>query len=111
MRPTSACPACCTPRSCGRRPTARSSRASTLPRPQQIDGVRVVKEGDLVAVLHEHPDVAEMALKKVKAEFDVPEANVGRNDDLRPSAESRAEGRALAKGGRSQGGRASSLRT
>ena len=37
---------------------------------EQAPGVRVVKEGDLVAVLHERPDVAEAALAKVKAEFD-----------------------------------------
>ncbi len=36
-----------------------SSRASTPPRPRSIPGVRVVRQGDLVAVLHEHPDVAE----------------------------------------------------
>ncbi len=43
---------------------------------ESIDGVRVVKEGNLVAVLHEHPDVAETALKKVNAEFDRPEATL-----------------------------------
>ncbi len=34
-----------------------------------IPGVQVVQEDDLVAVLHERPDVAEQALAKVKAEF------------------------------------------
>jgi len=38
--------------------------------------VRIVKEGDLVAVLHEHPDLAEWALSKVKAQFDRPQAEV-----------------------------------
>jgi nicotinate dehydrogenase subunit B len=37
---------------------------------EQALGVRVVKDGDLVAVLHERPDVAAAALAKVKAEFD-----------------------------------------
>jgi nicotinate dehydrogenase subunit B len=37
---------------------------------EQTPGVRVVKDGDLVAVLHERPDVAAAALAKVKAEFD-----------------------------------------
>jgi len=41
-----------------------------------LAGVRVVEEGDLVAVLHELPDVAEAALEKVKAEFEVPEPKV-----------------------------------
>src|SRR4029077_16035606 len=43
---------------------------------KQIPGVQVVHEGDLVAVLHPFPDVAEAALAKIKAEFDVPEPKV-----------------------------------
>ncbi len=41
-----------------------------------VAGVQVVQEGDLVAALHESPDMAEAALAKVKAEFDVPEPTV-----------------------------------
>ena len=41
-----------------------------------IAGVQVVQEGDLVAVLHELPDVAEAALAKIKADFEVPEPTV-----------------------------------
>ena len=37
---------------------------------EKLPGVRVVKDGDLVAVLHEHRDVAAAAIEKVKAEFD-----------------------------------------
>ena len=36
----------------------------------QMPGLRLVKDGDLVAVLHERPDVATAAIEKVKAEFD-----------------------------------------
>jgi nicotinate dehydrogenase subunit B len=39
-----------------------------------VAGVQVVQDGDLVAVLHEFPDVAEDALGKIKAEFDTPAA-------------------------------------
>jgi isoquinoline 1-oxidoreductase len=39
-----------------------------------LAGVRVVNEGELVAVLHERPDLAEKALGLVKAEFELPEA-------------------------------------
>jgi nicotinate dehydrogenase subunit B len=42
----------------------------------EIAGVRIIQDGDLVAVLHELPDVAEKALGKIKAEFDVPESKV-----------------------------------
>ena len=39
---------------------------------EKVTGVRVVKEGGLIAVLHPRPDVAADALLKVKAEFDQP---------------------------------------
>jgi isoquinoline 1-oxidoreductase len=41
-----------------------------------IPGVQVVQDGDLMAVLHELPDVAEAALGRIKAEFEVPPADV-----------------------------------
>lgn len=43
---------------------------------KQIPGVQVVQERELVAVLHELPDVAESALEKLKAEFDLPVTGV-----------------------------------
>jgi nicotinate dehydrogenase subunit B len=41
-----------------------------------VKGAHVVREGDLVAVLHEHPDQAELALSKIRAEFDTPAPTV-----------------------------------
>ncbi|HUK14026.1 MAG TPA: molybdopterin cofactor-binding domain-containing protein [Thermoanaerobaculaceae bacterium] len=43
---------------------------------EAIDGVRVVRDGELIAVLHERPDVAAQALARVRAEFDHPAATV-----------------------------------
>jgi nicotinate dehydrogenase subunit B len=43
---------------------------------EKIKGVQVVRDGDLVAVLHEHPDVAEKALSEIKAEWSKSEATV-----------------------------------
>ena len=37
-----------------------------------VDGAQVIQDGDLVAVLHQYPDVAEVALGKIKAEWDTP---------------------------------------
>jgi len=37
---------------------------------KKVDGVEVVRDGDLVAVLHKYPDVAQMALSKIKAKYD-----------------------------------------
>lgn len=43
---------------------------------ERIKDVQLVRDGDLIAVLHKNPDEAEKALAKIKAEFDVPEAKV-----------------------------------
>ncbi len=43
---------------------------------ERIDGIRVVHQGDLVAVLHPEPEKAEMALGKITAKFDVPKPYV-----------------------------------
>jgi CO/xanthine dehydrogenase Mo-binding subunit len=37
---------------------------------KKMQGVQVVREGDLVAVLHPHPDIAEAALAAIKPKFD-----------------------------------------
>ena len=39
---------------------------------EKLPGVRVIREQDLIAVLHERPDKADEALSLVKAEFDAP---------------------------------------
>ena len=39
---------------------------------EKVPGARVVREGDLIAVLHERPDLAEQALGLIKAQFDRP---------------------------------------
>ena len=66
---------------------------------EKVPGVRVVKEGDLVAVLHEHPDVAEEALKKVKAQFDLPKADVDDKTIFDHLLKVAPEGRTVASGG------------
>jgi len=43
---------------------------------EKMAGVQVVKDDDLIAVLHKYPDEAERALAAIKAEYDVPEAKV-----------------------------------
>jgi isoquinoline 1-oxidoreductase len=43
---------------------------------KEVPGVQVIQDGDFVAVLHAFPDVAQSALEKIKADFDVPEAQV-----------------------------------
>ena len=64
-----------------------------------VPGVQVVQEGDLVAVLHELPDVAEAALAKIKAEFEVPEPTVDDKSIFDHLLKTAPEGRVAAEGG------------
>ncbi|UCF17781.1 MAG: molybdopterin-dependent oxidoreductase, partial [Phycisphaerales bacterium] len=43
---------------------------------EMVSGVRLIRDGDFVAVLHKNPDEAEGALAKIKAQFDLPETQV-----------------------------------
>lgn len=43
---------------------------------EEIPGVQVVRDKDFIAVLHQYPDKAEEALRKIKAQFDLPERKV-----------------------------------
>lgn len=66
---------------------------------QQIAGVQIIREGDLVAVLHKYPDVAGNALKKIKAEFDTPAANVDDKNIFDHLLKLAPEGDVVAQGG------------
>jgi nicotinate dehydrogenase subunit B len=70
-----------------------------------IAGVQVFQEGDFVAVLHELPDVAEAALAKVKAEFEVPEPKVDDKSIFDHLLKTAPEGRAIAEEGDLAAGR------
>ncbi|MCF8062513.1 MAG: molybdopterin-dependent oxidoreductase, partial [Deltaproteobacteria bacterium] len=62
------------------RPPAHDARLVSvdLSGAEKVEGVRVVREGDLIAVLHSRPDTAETALLKIRAEF---EHKTGQVDD------------------------------
>ncbi len=66
---------------------------------ESIEGVQVVRDGDLVAVLHKYPDVADEALSKLKADFDVPPANVDEGSIYDHLLAVAPEGSAEAEGG------------
>lgn len=50
---------------------ATLKNADTSPA-EKIKGIKIVKDNNLIAVLHEHPQEAERAIKMVKANYDLP---------------------------------------
>ena len=48
---------------------------------KKINGVKVIREGDLIATLHQYPDIAQKALSKIKVEWEQPEPKVD-NDNI-----------------------------
>ncbi len=69
-----------------------------------IEGVQIIQDGDLVAVLHEHPETAATAIGKVKGEYTPPESSV--NDEtifehllkVAPKGDTVAQGGSLGEG-------------
>jgi isoquinoline 1-oxidoreductase len=60
------------------RPPAHGARLKALDTTaaQRVKGIQVVRDGDLVAVLHTYPDEADRALKSIKARFDLPKTGI-----------------------------------
>jgi len=58
------------------RPPAHGARLKSLDvsAVERLEGVQLVRDDDMVAVLHKNPDEAEKALAKIKVEWDLPEA-------------------------------------
>ena len=48
---------------------------------QKINGVKVIREGDLIATLHQYPDEAQKALDMIKVDWEQPESKVD-NDTI-----------------------------
>lgn len=43
---------------------------------EKVPGVRMIRDGDMIAVLHPQPDEAERALARIQADFDMPETGL-----------------------------------
>ena len=74
---------------------------------KQVAGVQIVQDGDLVAILHKYPDVAENALKKVKAEFATPAPQVDDKSIFAHLLSVAPDGQAVAEGGDLKAGQSS----
>jgi isoquinoline 1-oxidoreductase len=78
-----------------------------------VEGAKVVHQGDLVAVLHKHPDIAERGLQRIKARFAAPTADVDDETifdhllEVAPPGETVARGGNLDEGNRTAVSRAS----
>ncbi|MEK6705452.1 MAG: molybdopterin cofactor-binding domain-containing protein [Bdellovibrionota bacterium] len=66
---------------------------------EKIEGVQIARDGDFIAVLHKYPDVAESAITKVKAQYDLPEANVDDKTIFDHLLKVGTEGKIVAHGG------------
>lgn len=83
------------------RPPAHGAKLTDadLSEARKIDGVVVVNEGDLVAVLHEYPDVAEKALALVKAKFAPSPSRLNNNNIYEHLLKAAGGGNEIAKAG------------
>ena len=62
---------------------------------KKMNDVTVVQDGDLVAVLHEYPDIAEKALQKVKAKFSPSDSKLNNENIYSHLLEVAGEGRVI----------------
>lgn len=78
---------------------------------QRVEGALIIQEGDLVAALHRDPEAAENALQKIKAEFDLPAANVDDKTIFDHLLKVAPEGQVAAEGGDLAAGQKSAAET
>ena len=83
------------------RPPAHGAKVKSLDTSavDKNDGFQVVRDGDLIAVLHKNPDEAEKALTKIKAEYDIPEARFDDKSVFDYFIDNAADGRVTEKDG------------
>ncbi len=88
------------------RPPAHDARRVSvdLSEAEKVEGVRIVRDADRIAVLHPQPDVAEAALSKIKAKFQRPKSDVDDKTIFDHLLKVAPAGRVLDKGGNLQTG-------
>lgn len=78
---------------------------------EKITGVEIVVEGDLVAVLHALPDMADTALSRIKAEYETPESDLNEKTIFDHLERSASGGSEVDSGGSIETGRKLSMNT
>jgi len=88
------------------RPPAHGAKLKDvdLSEAKQIEGIKVIQDGDLIAVLHQYPDIAEIALSKIKATFDKPLSEITEQNIFEHLLKMAPEGEVVAEGGNLQTG-------
>jgi nicotinate dehydrogenase subunit B len=88
------------------RPPAHGAKLKEvdLTEAEQIEGIQIIHDGDLIAILHQYPDIAEMALSKVKATYDKPSSNITEQNIFEHLLKIAPEGELVAEGGNLQTG-------
>jgi len=66
---------------------------------KQIQGARIIEAEDLIAVLHDDPEMADMALTKIKAQWEKPEAKVDERSIFDHLLKVAPEGEVVSQGG------------
>jgi isoquinoline 1-oxidoreductase len=77
---------------------------------REVEGAQIVEDGDLVAVLHPYPDLAEIALGKIKAQYDRPAPTVDDKTIFDHLLKVASPGQTVAEGGDLAQGRAAARR-
>jgi nicotinate dehydrogenase subunit B len=72
---------------------------------KKIPNIQVIQDGDMVAVLHKHPDVAESALNLIKAQFDPSESKLDNTTIFEHLKESAPEGNVVTEEGNLEEGK------
>ena len=72
---------------------------------KQVAGIRVVRDGDLVAVLHELPDMVEAALTKIKADFEPSPSDLSDKNIFDHMLKVSSASRVVAEGGNLENGK------
>ncbi len=66
---------------------------------KKIKGVRIIEAEDLIAVLHDDPEMADLAISNIKAQWEKPEARVDENNIFDHLLQVAPEGEAVSQGG------------
>ncbi len=95
------------------RPPSHASKRTSLDvsGARQIAGVEVIEDGDLVAVLHKYPDVAEKALTKIRATYDTPASDLNEKTIFDHLLKVAPQGNSVGRNGDIQKGKSEAAKT